>query len=103
MNLREFIQRIRNRVNPPHEPLSNEAVLGFLRMLEEDVNKEEITCEELYIRLDQYVETEVHGQDPAKIMPLMREHLDVCSECCEEYEALLHVMEETDDKKKTTG
>jgi hypothetical protein len=28
-------------------------------------------------------------------MPLIREHLDICSECCEEYEALLHVLEKT--------
>jgi hypothetical protein len=98
MNLREFIQRIKNRVNPPPEPLSNEAVLGFLRVLE-NVDKEEITCSELFVKLDEYVETEVHGQDPAKVMPLMREHLDVCSECCEEYEALLHVVEETESKK----
>ena len=97
MNLRDFIQRIRNRVNPPHEPLSNEVVLGFLRALE-DVDKEEITCEELYIKLDEYVEKEVHGQDPAKLMPLIRDHLDVCSECCEEYETLLHIVEETENK-----
>jgi len=102
MNLREFIQRIKNRVNPSREPLSNEVVLGFLRILE-DEDKEEITCAELYIKLDQYVETEVHGQDPAKLMPLMREHLDICSECCEEYEALLHVVEESENKNKTTG
>jgi len=102
MNLREFILRIRNRVSPPVPPLSNEAVLGFLRVLE-DVDKEEITCEELYRELDLYVETEVHGQDPAKLMPLMREHLDICPECCEEYEALLHVVEEAENKNKTTG
>lgn len=102
MNLREFIQRIKNRVNPPPAPLSNEAVLGFLRVLE-NVDKEEITCEELYCKLDEYVETEVHGHDPSKLMPLMREHLDICPECCEEYEVLLHVIEEAEHKDKTTG
>jgi len=96
MNLREFIQKIRNKVSPP-EQLSNEAVLGFLRVLEKE-GRDEITCDELYKKLDEYVETEVHGQDPARLMPLMREHLDICPECCEEYEALLHVVEEIENK-----
>jgi hypothetical protein len=32
-------------------------------------------------------------------MPLMREHLDICPECCEEYETLLHVVEVTEEKQ----
>jgi predicted anti-sigma-YlaC factor YlaD len=32
-------------------------------------------------------------------MPLIREHLDNCSECCEEYEALLDVVEKTDENQ----
>ena len=97
MNLREFIQTIRNKVSPP-EPLSNDAVLGFLKVLE-NVDKEEITCDELYARLDEYVEREVDQKDAARIMPLMREHMDVCQECCDEYEALLDVIEKSSDEK----
>lgn len=94
MNLRDLINSL--RVKPkPAEQLSDEAVLGFLRVLE-TVDKEEITCNELYEHLDQYVEREVDAKDAAQIMPLMREHLDLCPDCCEEYEALLHVVEESD-------
>jgi hypothetical protein len=94
MNLRDLIQKVRNSISP-QEPLSNEAVLGFLRVLE-TVDKEEISCDELYGKLDQYVELEVDKKDAAHIMPLMRDHLDVCPECCEEYETLLRVVEETE-------
>ena len=94
MNMKDFIQRIRNRAHP-HGELSDEVVAGFLRLLE-DIRAEEASCEEIYTRLDEYVETELHGQDAAKIMPLVREHLDVCSDCCEEYEALLDVLEKTE-------
>jgi len=93
MNLRELILSIRNRINPS-EQLSNEAVLGFLRVLERE-DKEEISCEELYGKLDEYVEREVDKKDAARLMPLMREHLDVCPECCEEYEALLSILNES--------
>ena len=100
MNLRELIKTIRNKVGRPEE-LSNDMVLGFLRMLEH-VEREDITCDELYMKLDEYVEREVDKKDAAHIMPLMREHLEVCPECCEEYEALLHVVEASGDKKATS-
>lgn len=102
MNLRDLIQKVRNSISPqgrlPQEQLSNEAVLGFLRVLE-TVDTEEISCDELYGKLDQYVELEVDKKDAAHIMPLMRDHLDVCPECCEEYETLLRVVEEIETKQ----
>ena len=101
MNLRDLIKKIRNNLSPTpleQEQLSNEAVLGFLRVLE-TVDHEEITCDELYERLDEYVELEVDKKDAAHIMPLMRDHLDVCPECCEEYETLLHVIEITEEEQ----
>lgn len=93
MNIRKLIQRARNRLMP-REELPNEAVLGFLRVLE-DARKQELTCEEIYSKLDEYVECEMDCQDAARVMPLIREHLDICHECCEEYEALLDVIEHT--------
>jgi len=93
MNLRDLIRKIQNKVSPP-EQLSNEAVLGFLRVLE-NMQAEEISCDELYEKLDQYVEREINQKDAARLMPLMRDHLDTCPECCEEYEALLHIIEGT--------
>ena len=97
MNLRDLIQKVRNGIRP-QEQLPNETVLGFLRVLE-TVDHEEITCDELYEKLDQYVDLEVDKKDAARIMPLMREHLDVCPECCEEYETLLRVVEITEEKQ----
>jgi hypothetical protein len=96
MNIRELIQRVRDSLRP-HEELPNEAVLGFLQVLE-NVRREELSCEEIYTKLDEYVECEVGCKDAAHIMPLIREHLDICSECCEEYEALLDVVEKSDDE-----
>ena len=95
MNIKELIQRIRKSVNHQEE-LSDEVVVGFLRILE-DVREEDASCEEIYDSLDEYVETQVHSKDAARLMPLVREHLDLCSECCEEYEALLDILEKTAD------
>lgn len=93
MNIKDLIQRVRNRLSP-HERLSNEAVLGFLHVLEQ-VRAEELSCKEIYKKLDEYVELEIKKEDAAHIMPLIREHLDLCPECCDEYEALLEATEKT--------
>ncbi|HET9587174.1 MAG TPA: hypothetical protein VFO91_00175 [Anaerolineales bacterium] len=92
MNIRNLIKRIRNSLRVQEE-IPNEAVLGFLRILE-DVREEELHCSEIYSKLDEYVEREVSKKDAAQLMPLIREHLDICPECCEEYEALLDVLNE---------
>ncbi|MBK8781233.1 MAG: hypothetical protein IPO22_05420 [Anaerolineales bacterium] len=42
---------------------------------------------------------EVQGEDADKITPLVHEHLDMCPECCEEYEALLTVLEHTKEEQ----
>lgn len=99
MNIRELIQQIKNKLRP-HEELPNEAVLGFMRLLEEDAHKENISCAEIYDKLDEYVECELGCKDAASVMPLIREHLDTCSECCDEYEALLDVVEKMDQEHK---
>ena len=94
MNIPNLVRRIRNSLHLRKE-LPNEAVLGFLRILE-SVREEEVPCDEIYHKLDQYVEREVSKKDAAQLMPLIREHLDICSECCEEYEALLKVLNESE-------
>jgi hypothetical protein len=98
MNIRAIIQRIKNSFNH-HGELPNEAVLGFLRVLE-SVREEDATCDEIYARIDEYVERQVGNRDAAQLMPLVREHLDLCSECCEEYEALLDILERTSKEEK---
>ena len=98
MNIRTIIQKIRNSFNH-HEDPSNAAVLGFLQVLE-SVREEECSCDEIYTKIDEYVEREVDKKDAAELMPLVREHLDLCPECCEEYEALLDVLEKTSKDQK---
>ncbi len=100
MNLKKFIQRIQNTINPQRDmlELKDEVVLKFLRVLE-NAREEELSCIEMYARLDEFVEAEVQGEDADKITPLVHEHLDMCPECCEEYEALLTVLEHTKEEQ----
>jgi len=96
MSARDFIESIRGKLMRK-ESLSDEVVDGFLRVLEK-VRTEDVTCEEVFEQLDEYVEKEVDGKDAARLMPLLREHLDICSDCSDEYEALLDVIEKSTEK-----
>lgn len=96
MNIKKLFRSIQNTFKPQDE-LQDEVVLKFLRVLE-NVHAEELSCSEIYARLDEFVETEVQSKDAGKITPLIREHLDMCPDCCEEYEALLTVLENTKEQ-----
>lgn len=77
------------RRNPDDLPYG--VVEGILRVLE-SVRVQDMPCSEVYARLDEYVERELKDHEAAKVMPLLREHLDLCDKCCEEYEALLNAL-----------
>jgi flagellar biosynthesis component FlhA len=98
MNIRNLINRIRSRASAQPE-MTDEAALKFLNVLE-NLHEEEISCGEIYTILDEFVEKEAKGRDAHKLAPLIREHLDMCSECCDEYEALLSVVENTKEDSK---
>ena len=50
MNIKELVRRIRISLGLQKE-LTNETVLGFLRVLE-GVRAEELSCDEIYKKLD---------------------------------------------------
>lgn len=59
----------------------------------------EIGCEDCFDEIDKYVEMLRQGKDPAKVMPLVQHHLDICNCCREDFEALLESLEATDDEE----
>jgi hypothetical protein len=68
--------------------LSDASVLDIIRSLEncgED-------CEEVFRALDQYAESEIRKEDAARLMPLVHAHLETCTECADQHEALLTVL-----------
>ena len=59
----------------------------------------EISCSECFDLVSHFVEVELSGQDAAAKMPQLRQHLDQCAACREEYETLrdLARLENEDD------
>ena len=52
----------------------------------------EVTCEECFELLDEYVEAELGGRDPEGTVPGMAAHLAGCPACREEHESLRELV-----------
>jgi hypothetical protein len=52
----------------------------------------EIGCDDCLMQVASYCETELAGKEIPEALQLVREHLDICTECHEEYQALLSAM-----------
>ena len=48
----------------------------------------EVTCEQCFELLDEYVDLELAGHDAPARLPGMREHLEGCPACREDHESL---------------
>jgi hypothetical protein len=48
----------------------------------------EVTCEACFEHLDEWVESELGGEDADARLPGMRAHLEGCPACREDYESL---------------
>jgi hypothetical protein len=66
-----------------------------LKMLESlaMTREPEISCDEVFAVLDQFTEAILRGENPLVFMPLVRQHLDMCPDCREEYETLLRMLQ----------
>jgi hypothetical protein len=54
----------------------------------------EVSCEECFERLDEYVELELGGLDAERRVPGMRAHLEGCAACREDHDSLLALAAE---------
>jgi hypothetical protein len=52
----------------------------------------EIGCDDCLMQVASYCETELAGKEMPEALRLVREHLEICPECHEEYQALLSAM-----------
>ncbi|MEW5829962.1 MAG: hypothetical protein AB1846_13800 [Chloroflexota bacterium] len=52
----------------------------------------ELTCDEVFGLLDQFAELAARGEDVSQLMPLVKQHLDMCADCREEYRVLEKIV-----------
>ncbi len=73
------------------EMLDRDELNKLMRALAE-TREDEIGCDECLERVDLFVEMKLSGLDATEAMPLVQEHLDICGDCREEFEALLAAL-----------
>lgn len=59
---------------------------------------DEIGCDDCFEQIDHFVELKLQGKDAAEAMPLVRDHLNRCGGCREEFEALLDCLRATTEE-----
>ena len=62
-----------------------------------DTQDEEISCTECFDLVSPFVELEASGQDTSTKLPQVKQHLDQCRACREEYEALREIRRLEDE------
>ena len=55
----------------------------------------EVSCDDVERILDQFSELVQRGEDVKEMMPLVKNHVDLCPECREEFEALIRILQNT--------
>lgn len=73
----------------------NENVQRFMRIMEIifQTEAEELTCDECFDEVDQYVDMLRSGRDPSEVLPQVKAHLGRCAPCDEEFRALIAILE----------
>ena len=56
---------------------------------------DEMDCPECHAHLDRYADLLLDGANAYAVMPRLREHLEHCAHCQEEFEALLEALRST--------
>ena len=77
-------------------PLSREEVDGLLQLvgLTEDA---EINCEQCLALVAEFAEQQLTGKSIHEGLRTVEQHLSVCAECQDEYEALRRTLDDMDD------
>lgn len=57
----------------------------------------EIGCDECFEQLDRFVDMKLSGLDPGQALPLVQEHLEICGECRDEFEAFMAALRATEE------
>jgi hypothetical protein len=100
MKLSEFLEILLRRskssqAQPDGGPPSRQAQEVLKAMLRKigQTQEIELPCGEVFDLLDQYAEMAANGEGTAQLMPLVKQHLEMCPDCREEFEALLKVLQ----------
>ena len=71
--------------------LTSQEIKELLRMLSLTKSRE-LTCDECLMRMAEFAECNLQAKSITESLSMMKDHLELCRECQEEYEALLAAL-----------
>lgn len=63
-----------------------------------NIEPDEIGCDTCFEVVDRFVELELEGKDAEEALPLVKDHLNRCEACREEYRALYQAVKKLTEK-----
>lgn len=102
--IKHLFSRSNQTMNQPNESamsqmaqpeISQEHLVNLMQRLEYTM-EEAYSCEEAFALLDEYVELVATDEEAKRLMPLVKNHLDMCPDCQDEFEILLHILKTAD-------
>jgi hypothetical protein len=95
INLRQKIKALFANTNKSRMQSSDQEMAQKTLTMLALTQEEELTCDEVFALIDQFTEMAIRGEDVAGLMPLVKQHLDLCGDCREEYEVLQGILTNT--------
>lgn len=77
----------------PEQPILGPDLIARLLNQVAQTLPEELTCDECLAELDRFAEMVLLGKPADQAMPLVAQHLAICRDCREEFEALLRALQ----------
>lgn len=91
--MNSFIERIMQLFSPkPESVQGNRTMITKLMRMISMTEEVEYSCDDVFDLIDQYTEIIARGEDAEHMMPLIKHHLDMCTDCREEYESLFSII-----------
>ena len=72
--------------------LSDDQIHTLLHIVSQ-TRDHELTCDECLTELGNFAEQTLRGRTAEEAYDLVRQHLQICGECCEEFHLLLRALE----------
>ena len=76
--------------------LTRKEIDGLMRLIGL-TRDDEINCEQCLTLISEFAEKELSGKSVPEGLKAVEHHLNLCSECCEEYEVLKKALKNLDD------
>jgi hypothetical protein len=94
--INRLFQRFQAQYNFADEPSISGLPAGQLKALIEMIGKtqeDELSCDQIHRFLDQFADLDSQGKDASQAFPQVASHLAACSECREEFDALMRILQ----------